>query len=159
MAAPRRAPFASRWIDPRTPPCPHCDGPGLIDRPVPADGLEARLECAACGSRYDAVIGVTCLAVRRVTTGGCCAGFRRHEITFQDPAGPPGAERRIDFEVWTQDPVWIRPEDRFTVLLPAATGRRRRPPAPDAVANLTLGAWWPLIAPTKIGAGSACAGR
>lgn len=149
MASPARAPFAIRHRDPRTPPCPRCEDPWLVDRAVPADGLEAELECRACGSRFQAIVGVTCAAAAHAFTGGCCDGFRRYRLAYQDPAAPPGATRVIEFEVWRQDPVHVRAGDQFTLLVSAGARRTRsRPVMPDAVANLTLGEYWPLVAPT-----------
>ncbi len=117
--------------------------------PVPAEGLDTTLRCAACGATYRALVAVTCVAEHHRTVGGCCAGFRHHDITYRLPGAPPGTTGEIAFRVWAQDPVWIAPGDVFTVLIaeqePRCRGRR---PFPDAVANLTLAQYWPLVAPT-----------
>ncbi len=85
----------------------------------------------------------------------CCAGFRRHELRWQQ--GPEAPEQTTRLQTWAQDRLLLRPGDLVSVLfdpgaLEAVVRRRRRrqPPMPLVVANHTLRGVWALVGAAPI---------
>jgi len=121
--------------------CPRC-GERALDAPV-AGATPASVHCAACGADHEALADVTVLADSIRQVGGCCAGFARHTLSWEDRAGAQGT---TEFETWVQDRLMLRTGDRVSLLFPP--GELARPkdfPMPLTAANHTLGASWALV--------------
>ena len=93
-------------------------------------------------NKLEQLTDVTVLGDDVQRTGGCCAGFLRHELRWRGDDGRDGTTR---FQTWTQDRVLLRPGDRASlVFAPGDLGRRRRVPMPLTATNHTLGVCWEL---------------
>ena len=128
----------------RMTPCPGCSQRALS---VPRSaGSPCEASCGACGACWDTLADVRVVGDSQRLHGNCCAGFRRHELRWQQTEGE--AVHALRFETWAQDHVLLRPGDVATVLLEpgaiAAHAGRRRPPMPLIVANHTLRRVWAL---------------
>ncbi|HEY5142442.1 MAG TPA: hypothetical protein VII98_02960 [Solirubrobacteraceae bacterium] len=124
-------------------PCPGCGERALAAREQSTGALVAA--CARCDGRFDALAEVEVVTDPTSMLGGCCAGFRRHDLCWREAPGAP--ERTTRFETWAQDHILLRPGDRVTLLFEPGDlrpGRRGRP-MPLMVGNHTMRRAWALV--------------
>ncbi len=124
-------------------PCPGC-GERALATPQQRSGAQIAA-CARCDARFDALAEIEVVADPTSMLGGCCAGFRRHDLHWREAAGTP--ERTTRFETWAQDHIALRPGDTVTLLFRAGDlrpGRRGRP-MPLMVGNHTMRRAWALV--------------
>lgn len=124
-------------------PCPGC-GERALTRPHHGTGALSAT-CARCDKRFDALAEVLVVADPTSMLGGCCAGFRRHDLRWREAEDAP--EHVTRFETWAQDHILLRPGDVVTLLFGAGdlSARRRGRPMPLMVGNHTMRRAWALV--------------
>jgi hypothetical protein len=129
-------------------PCPGC---GVRALSIPRDVCgEQVATCARCDARFDALAEVEVVADPTRMLGGCCSGFRRHDLRWR--GAPDEPERTTRFETWAQDHIRLRPGDRVSLLFDAGDlhNARRGRPMPLMVGNHTLRRAWALVGSAPI---------
>jgi len=124
-------------------PCPGC-GERALATPGRSTGAQVAT-CARCDGRFEALAEVRVVADPTSMLGGCCAGFRRHDLRWREEPGAP--EHTTRFETWAQDHILLRPGDTVTLLFEPGDlqPRRRGRPMPLMVGNHTMRRVWALV--------------
>jgi hypothetical protein len=130
-------------------PCPGCGERALAapDGPSPT-----QVACGRCDARFDALAEVVVAAGEERLRGGCCAGWRRHELAWRETQG--SAVRRLTFWTWAQDHLVLGEGDVVSLLF--ADGdlhrdlRRRERLMPLMAANHSRRRAWALVGSAPI---------
>jgi hypothetical protein len=102
-------------------PCPACGRRALR---APAGPSPVSVDCAHCDARFDALADVVVVADVVRLKGTCCAGWRRHALSWREDEGGP--VQRLTFWTWAQDPLALGAGNLASLLF--ADGDLRRSP-------------------------------
>jgi hypothetical protein len=130
-------------------PCPACGERALG---APHGGSPVSVACGRCGARFDALADVLVVSDDVRLKGGCCAGWRRHELAWHEDAQAPVQE--LTFWTWAQDHVTLGAGDTISLLFPDGDlrrphGRRKRL-MPLVAADHTRRHAWALVGSAPI---------